>query len=313
MSDPRTLAHLPPLTALKSFEAAARHGSFTAAAAELFVTHGAVSRQVKILEEWAGKRLFHRHGKRIALTDAGRQFSERIGDAFQDIALAAQSLRNTSDGPWVLCVDALPTFAMRWLLPRLARFQFRHPKIELRLVTSDVPLSQLAPLSFDVAVRRSGGIIPSGFESNAFLSEREVPVMSPEFASRHVIRQPADLVGVPLLVADTRPGAWDRWFAAAGQEAAMSRANLQRFEHFYLALQAAMDGLGVALGPLPLVDGEIEAGRLIVPVSGPYLSSAPYCWNVPSVKRQDPVVGAFVAWLEEEGAIVEMPKASRAV
>jgi len=304
MPNPRTLAQLPPLTALKSFEAAARHGSFTAAAAELLVTHGAVSRQVKVLEEWAGKLLFHRHGKRIVLTDAGRQFSERVGDAFQDIKLAGQLLRNTSAGQKVLCVNALPTFAMRWLLPRLARFQFRHPQIELRLVTSDASLSQLAPLNFDVAVRRSGGTIPNGFESKAFLSEREVPVMSAALASRHVIREPEDLADLPLLVADTRPGAWDRWFAASGQEAVMKHANLQRFEHFYLALQAAMDGLGVALGPLPLVDSDIEAGRLIVPVNGPYLSSAPYCWSVPKTRRQDPMVASFITWLEEEGAIV---------
>ena len=179
MSAPRSGHALPPLTALRSFEAAARCGSFTQAAAELHVTHGAVSRQVKVLEEWAGMALFVRRGKRVTLTSAGRAFAERVGDAFGEIAAAAKTLRADPGKQRVLSVNALPTFAMRWLLPRLAGFQFQHPHVELRLVTSDISLQKLEPHSFDVAIRREGDPVPSGYKVQAFLTEREIPVMSP--------------------------------------------------------------------------------------------------------------------------------------
>jgi len=302
MNKPRPRHLLPPLTALRSFEAAARCGSFTDAAAELHVTHGAVSRQVKILEDWAGVALFVRRGKRVSLTDGGRIFADRVGDAFGDIALAAKTLRADPGKQRVLSINALPTFAMRWLLPRLAGFQFQHPLVELRLITSDLPLHRLAPLSFDVAIRRGGDPVPSGYEMQAFLTERETPVMSPVLGSAGSVETVEALAKLPLLVADTRPGAWDRWFAAAGHEGAMADATLRRFDHFYLALQAAVDGLGVALGPLPLVDEDIQDGRLVLPIKGPQLSSAPYCWVAPTKTLHDPVVTSFTAWLEEEGA-----------
>ena len=302
MNSPRSRHGLPPLTALRSFEAAARCGSFTQAAAELHVTHGAVSRQVKVLEEWAGMALFVRQGKRVSLTDAGRTFAEKVGDAFEDIAVAAKVLRADPGKQRVLSINALPTFAMRWLLPRLAGFQFQHPHVELRLVTSDLPLQRLAPLSFDVAIRREGDPVPSGYGTHAFLTEREIPVMSPALGGAGSIENAEALAKLPLLVADTRPGAWDRWFAAAGQESVMAGATLRRFDHFYLALQAAVDGLGVALGPLPLVDDDIQEGRLVLPIRGPRLSSAPYCWIVPTTNLRDPVIASFTTWLEEEGA-----------
>lgn len=303
MNNPKTTPLLPPLTALRSFEAAARHGSFTRAAEELLVTHGAVSRQVKALEEWVGVALFVRKGKRVSLTQGGRAFAEKVGEAFGDIAAATRVLRAETGFPRVLSVNALPTFAMRWLLPRLAGFQFRHPQVELRLITSDQPLQRLAPLSFDVAIRRSGDdTVPPAHEASAFLTEREIPIMSPSLGGPGSVPNVAALAKLPLLVADTRPGAWDRWFAAAGNKTAIVGATLRRFDHFYLALQAAIDGLGVALGPLPLVDDEITAGRLVLPVKGPQLSSAPYCWVVPAASVGDPVVASFTTWLEEEGA-----------
>jgi LysR family transcriptional regulator, glycine cleavage system transcriptional activator len=306
MVSPRISPSLPPLTALRSFEAAARLGSFTAAADELLVTHGAVSRQVKLLEEWFGTELFVRHGKRLTLTDAGRVFAGRTSDAFEEISQAAKVLRAETSGPRVFCINALPTFAMRWLLPRLAKFQFMYPQVELRLVTSDAPISKLAPASFDVAIRRTGSALPSGFSTAAFLMEREVPVVSPAVLSTHSIQAPGDLASLPLLVAETRPGAWDRWFAATGNEASMTHATLQRFEHFYLALQAAIDGLGVALGPLPLVDDDLREGRLVVPVDGPYLSLSPYSWIATPAIEGDPIAVDFVRWLEEEGTIEEV-------
>jgi LysR family glycine cleavage system transcriptional activator len=294
---------LPPLTALRSFEAAARHGSFSRAADELHVTHGAVSRQVKVLEEWAGTSLFDRHGKRVTLTGQGQVFADKVGVAFGDIAAAARTLRAQQSAARVLTLNVLPTFAMRWLLPRLANFQFTHPQIELRLVTSDQPLDRLPPGQFDVAVRRDGRLDMEGVRSGVIFTEQELPVCSPAFAAAHNVRTPADLKRLPLLVADTRSGSWDRWFAAAGESAVDDDVALRRFDHFYLALQAAVDGLGFALGPLPLIKEDLADGRLVVPLAAPKLSTAPYCWVTPYSAGDDPAVSQFLTWLEEEGRV----------
>ncbi len=296
-----TLQTLPPLTALRSFEAAARHGSFTRAADELLVTHGAVSRQVKVLEEWAGTALFDRHGKRVLLTPAGRLFADKVGVAFGDIAAAARTLRAHQNTTRVLTLNVLPTFAMRWLLPRLAKFQFAHPQVELRLITSDQSLERVAPGHFDVAVRRAGSLDMDGLSTGTIFPEQEVPVCSPAFAAAHPVHAPADLKHLPLLVADTRSGSWDRWFAAAGESAVGEDVALRRFDHFYLALQAAIDGLGFALGPLPLIKEDLADARLVVPLAAPKLSTAPYCWAAPNSMRDDPAVSQFLSWLEEEG------------
>ena len=249
-------AHLPPLTALRSFEAAARSGSFTQAAAVLGVTHGAVSRQVKVLEEWAGVALFDRVGKRVRLTAAGRRFAAHATEALDDLALAGQTLRGTGAVARVLTINALPTFAMRWLLPRLSDFQSRHPAVELRLVTSVDPLGRAKAAGFDI----------------------------------------------PLLAADTRPGAWDRWFVHAGLEGGVDAAVLRRFDHFYLALQAAVDGLGLVLGPLPLIADEIRTKRLICPIDVPGLLADPYSWFMPEGRSDDPLLADFVDWLARSAA-----------
>jgi len=297
----RTFQTLPPLTALRSFEAAARHGSFSRAADELHVTHGAVSRQVKVLEEWAGTALFDRHGKRVTLTRAGQIFADKVGMAFEDIVAAASALRADQGAARVLTLNVLPTFAMRWLLPRLAKFQFAHPQIELRLITSDQPLDRMAPGQFDIAVRRDGSLDMEGLASGVIFTEQELPVCSPVFAATHPVEKPADLKHLPLLIADTRSGSWDRWFAAAGESAVGEEVALRQFDHFYLALQAAVDGLGFALGPLPLIKEDLAEGRLVLPLEGPLLSSAPYCWAVPSSMGGDAAVSQFLTWLEEEG------------
>ncbi len=142
---------LPPLNALKAFEAAARHGSFTRAADELRVTHGAVSRHVQMLEGWLGLPLFTRHNRRVVLTEAGVAYATEIGAALDRIALA--TARQVERGrPRLLHVNALATFTLRWLIPRLSGFQVANPAIEVRLTTSNVPLAQLAE-PFDVAIR----------------------------------------------------------------------------------------------------------------------------------------------------------------
>jgi LysR family glycine cleavage system transcriptional activator len=293
---------LPPLNSLRAFEATARLGSLLAAADELCVTHGAVSRQVRLLEGWAGIALFERVGRRLLLTEAGRIYRDALGGAFDALAAASGRLRERGRSVQPLTVNALPTFTMRWLLPRLAGFQRRHPDIELRLITADDPIERLAPGGFDVAIRRRLGAWPAGLVAEPFLAEHEIPVCAPALLGRAAIAVPADLAHQTLLHADKRPGAWARWLAAAGVPEIEHAAPRQRFDHFYLALQAAADGLGVALGPLPIIADDLAAGRLVAPLAGPKVPSASYCWIISAGLKDSAPVKAFCAWLSAEGA-----------
>ena len=302
MASQNTRRVLPPLGGLRAFEAAARLGSVTAAADELCVTHGAVSRHIRGLEEWAGVALFDRVGKRLKLTEAGRAYRDALSVAFDGMAAASARLKETGRKTTLLTVNALPTFAMRWLLPRLASFQKRAADVELRLVTSDEPLTRLPQGAFYVAIRREMPW-PTGFTGAPFLAEREIPVCAPKLARALKIKTAADLARATLLHADTRPGAWARWLDAAGATSVEKSAARQRFDHFYLALQAASDGLGIALGPLPLIADDLASGRLIAPLKGPALPSRAYCWVAPNAIASDPAVTAFCAWLAEEGSI----------
>ncbi|HEY4345337.1 MAG TPA: LysR substrate-binding domain-containing protein [Parvibaculum sp.] len=300
MTEPNTRRVLPPLGALRAFEAAGRLGSVTAAADELCVTHGAVSRHIRSLEDWAGVALFDRIGKRLKLTDAGRAYRDALSVAFDGIASASARLKETARKTTLLTVNALPTLAMRWLLPRLASFQAREYGVELRLVTSDETVARLPQGSFHIAIRREMAW-PKGFMAKPFLAEREIPVCAPKLAKVLKIKSAADLARATLLHADTRPGAWTRWLDAAGAASAEKNASRQRFDHFYLALQAASDGLGVALGPLPIIADDLASGRLVAPLKGPALPSRAYCWVTPDALAGDPAVAAFCKWLEEEG------------
>ncbi len=284
---------LPPFPALRAFEAAARHESFSAAGDELHVTHGAISRQVAALEAWLGRPVFQRYGKRVRLTDEGRRYLASVSDAFDRIALATDTLRNTAPAH-VLRINALPTLAMKWLLPRLSRFQRDMPNVELKLSTSNAPLDTLEG-QFDVAIRSSPGRWP-GRATGQFLDETLVPVCSPALLRRMPIDGPDDLARHVLLHSDTRPDAWRDWFEAAGLP--MRGRRKQSFDHFYLALQAAVDGLGVALGPLPLIDDELASGRLVVPLDGPHVATRRYWWI--AAREAPPEVAKFCAWLDAQ-------------
>ncbi|BCL75248.1 DNA-binding transcriptional activator GcvA [Jeongeupia sp. HS-3] len=285
---------LPPLNALRIFEAAARLESFSAAANELFVTHGAVSKQIKQLEEWLSVQLFERSGGRVKLNDAGWRYLVQVQDGFDIIANATQQLMQPNRQRR-LVINSTPTLAMYWLLPHLAQFQREHPDVELRLMTSDRDISRL-DTPFDIAIRRGPGDWP-GYVSKPFLDEWELPLCSPKLLERLPITTPADLAKHTLLYADTRPTAWQRWFTLAGVPD-LKPAATQQFDHFYLALQAAMDGLGVTLGPMPMMQTELENGSLIAPLPGPTVPVRGYCWIAPRTALNDPTIAAFCQWLE---------------
>ncbi|MGU7775499.1 transcriptional regulator GcvA [Burkholderia sp. MR1-5-21] len=288
---------LPPLNSLRAFEAAARHGSFTLAADELCVTHGAVSRHVQQLEAWLGRPLFERHNRRVELTDAGRAYLAEIGAAFDRIALAtAQQLQLGQQQ--VLRVSAPATFSLRWLVPRLSSFQVAHPNIEVRLSTSNEPIDKLRD-KVDLIIRGGPQTI-DGYVADEFLSEVRLPVCSPKLLEGKTLRTAADLADFTLLHAATYPGMWPEWLAAAGQAQLTPRHSLT-LEHFYLTLQGALDGLGVAMGPIALVADDIAEGRLVQPFKTPALPPWRYFTYVADARAEDDAVRAFKDWLAVAG------------
>ena len=259
---------LPPLNAVRAFEAAARLGSFKEAAVELGVTHGAISQQIRLLEDRLGApALFQRSTRRVTLTPAGTAFLEEISPALDRISSAVQRHRATrGEVPAaVLRVNALATFSMRWLLPRLSRFRDERPDIEVRLTTSNDPLDALAD-AFDVVIR-GGPDSFHGFTSRLFLSERRLPVCSPALIAKLPLKEVSDLAQHTLLNVTSMPRLWHDWLVQAGQPRITPAATLT-FDHFFLTIQAAIDGLGVAMGPTALIGDDAAAGRLIVPVPG---------------------------------------------
>jgi LysR family glycine cleavage system transcriptional activator len=284
---------LPPLNALRVFEAAGRRQSFTLAARELNLTHGAVSRQIRALEDWFGRPLFVRSHRRVTLTESGLAYLAEIGAALDRIA-AATARQIEQDSRRVLHVNALATFTLRWLIPRLSAFQLAHPSIEIRLTTSNAPIHDLND-PYDVAIRGGPEQIP-GHVAHPFLSETRIPVCSPGLLKRLPLASPDDLRRHTLLHAATLPGVWSQWLVAA-RVPDLTTAGSVTFEHFYLTLQAALDGIGVAMGPTALTEDDVKAGRLVFPFEGPALPARSYFTYVPDARADDPAVRSFCSWL----------------
>ncbi|MGH7047829.1 MAG: LysR substrate-binding domain-containing protein [Stellaceae bacterium] len=284
---------LPPLNAIKAFEAAARLGSFTRAAAELNVTHGAVSRQVRLLEDWLGAPLFQRTSRNAVPTRTGIALLAEAGPALDRLAKAALEARRGITARGRLCVSALPTFAMRWLIPRLPEFERAHPGLELRIVTASTPAEQFG-MEADAVI--SGPARQSGWVGKRFLGEARLPLLSPDLAARCPLAIPADLARHTLLHAATLREAWPRWLAAAGLPE-LKPAREQVFEHFYFAIQAAIEGLGVVMGPLALVGDELRSGRLVAPFGKPVARTRGYFIYAPEAGSDAPAIAALRNWL----------------
>ena len=251
---------LPPLGALRCFEAAARWQSFTRAAQELHLTHGAISRAVRSIEDALGVALFERRHQRVRLTPAGARLREAAANAFDGLSEAVRELRAAA-GPQPLRLSCEPTLLMRWLIPRLADFQAQHPGIALQLVAGGgpVPFGEV-----DLAIRRND-FDRAGAHAEFLFEERIGPVCSPRTRAQWLtagarLRLRAQ---ASLLHTATRPGAWDDWARASGAQLSGRRG--QRYEHFYFSLQAAAAGLGVAIGPWQAVRDDIGAGLLEAP------------------------------------------------
>jgi len=284
---------LPPLNALRAFEVAARLQSFSAAAEVLHVTHGAISRQVRQLEEWLGLALFERQNRRVLLTEAGRGYLAALLPAFEQMEEATARLQR-QPGPQVLRVNAPATFTLRWLIPRLSRFQMAHPQVEVRISTSNEAIDALGE-PFDLVIRGGPQDWP-GYQGWEFLVEQRLPVCSPALLLRQPLLQPADLAQHTLLHTATLPEVWSDWLAAAGMTD-LQPAQALRFNHFYLTLQAALDGLGVAMGPTVLVAEDIQAGRLVLPFTQPRLGDWRYFAYIPLRNQDNAAARAFRDWL----------------
>jgi len=280
------------MSALTAFEAAARTGSFTAAANELSLTQGAVSRQIKALEEQIGTPLFVRKDQRVTLTPTGALYAEPIRDALRQIAAATvRTIAAPKGGELNLAI--LPTFGTRWLVPRLPAFQEAHPHVVIHFTT------KLAPFDFrthdiDAAIHYGLGDWPDAI-CDHLLDEEVLPVCAPSFLKAHPIADPADLIALPLLHTSTRADAWAEWFAAQGL-AARTGAGMF-FEQFITTAQAAEAGLGVALLPTLLVHGELREGTLIPALDRPHRSARAYYLVHPRNKANHPPLAAFRRWL----------------
>ena len=250
-------SRLPPLSALRPFEAAARLESFSRAADELHLTHGAVSHQVRALEEHLGTQLFARHGRRVTITPVGRELAERVRAALDAIAQAAEAARPVRRDSR-LAVSVLPSFASRWLLPRLARFMDAHPELEVS-VESTTALTDFARDPVDVAIRMGRGGWP-GVVAEEFLRDEYFPVTSPHLDGGRLPKAPRDLLELRLFKEDR--DYWAEWFAAAGIAGGGATVGGPIFNDSSLSIQAAIRGEGVALARRSLVGDELSRGTL---------------------------------------------------
>lgn len=285
---------IPSTAALTAFEAAARHQSFTLAAEELSLTQSAVCRQVGSLEDFLGVKLFGRTRRGVMLTDAGATYSQAVRlrlDEFERDTLATMSGQGSGLS---LELGVVPTFATRWLMPRLPDFAKQHPGVTVHMTTRVRPfLFDDSPL--DAALFASTGGWP-GTEATFVLPERLIAVASPALVGDRGIRRAADIAKLPLLHQATRPYSWRQWFAACGLEVS-GDLNGPRMDLFSMLAEAASQGLGAALVPDILVEGELADGRLVQLTKHELESDRSYFLIYPPPKALNPALVAFREWL----------------
>jgi len=297
-------SHLPSLNALRAFEAAGRHLSFSKAAEELHVTPAAVGHQVKALEHDLGVVLFERLNRALLLTPAGQSLLPGLSEVFYRVAEVVETFRRR-DANRPLTVSMPPSFGASWLMPRLERFRARHPDIDVRL-DADNRVVDLVHDDVDVGLRYGLGDYP-GMRVDCLLSEEVFPVCSPRLLEgEHPLRELEDLRWHTLLhvdgyVQDGYWPDWNMWLQSAGMGDMVLRRTL-RFSHTVLALQAAASGHGVALGSRVLAGNDLKEGRLVRPFAhGSHMSFA-YYMVCPEALADEPRIAAFREWIIEEAA-----------
>jgi LysR family glycine cleavage system transcriptional activator len=308
---------LPPLNALRVFEAAARHLSFKEAANELSITQAAVSHQIKSLEDYLGVQLFKRAGRGVQLTEAARACLPKLREGFESLAAAVETIHLRADET-DLQITAPPVFTARWLMPRLADFARREPKIDVRVVSSSKMVdagaldSTAITSSLDLRSDTSGveihlgaGDYP-GYRADRLFGVSTVAVASPELVKGKVpIREPADLAHHMLLHDDAMDlvahgHAWAKWLDVAGVADKVDGTRGPHFSSNILSLEAASQKLGVALALRPLVDADLASGRLCAPFEIELKPQSAYYLVCPEVIAERPAVAAFRKWLLQQ-------------
>jgi LysR family glycine cleavage system transcriptional activator len=288
-------SRLPSLNGLRAFEAAARHLSFTRAAAELNVTQTAISHQIRRLEEQLGLRLFVRRQRGLMLTNQAQQYLPAVRAAFAELRLATDRLLR-ADGKAVLTVSCLPSLAAKWLVPRLASFQEAHPDIEVRIATA-TRVVDFRREEVDLAIRYGNGRWP-GLRADWLMAENVFPVCSPTLlGGDRPLEQPGDLVHHTLLHVNLYRDEWLLWLKDAGLPTSLAAQPGLTFDLGLMALQAAIDGLGVALGRTPFVEADLAAGRLVKPFDLALPSKAAFYIVAPEGSADAPKVAQFRDWL----------------
>ncbi|OWT80817.1 MULTISPECIES: LysR substrate-binding domain-containing protein [unclassified Achromobacter] len=298
--------HLPSLNALRVFETAARASSFSAAAEELDITHGAVSRQIAVLETWLGQPLFLRQGQRNVATDHARAFAAEVSTAFDRLSDAVTRF-GKAPATRVVRVAAQTTVAMRWLIPRLPDFHASYPDIEIAVSTANTGEHEKLR-RFDVLILRAPPDKPEWryFQQTVLFEERLTVVAAPDLLQAIPLKTAADLANHVFVTSATRSGEWERWLQAAGM-ADIRPARFQRFDHYHVCLQAVIDGLGIGVGGVPTLSREIEAGRLLAPFEFTTAGST-YSALVPNDVDKTSHLHCFLQWLERQ-AISPAPRA----
>jgi DNA-binding transcriptional LysR family regulator len=276
------------LNALRAFEAAGRHGRMTLAAGELNVTHSAISRQIQHLEAVLGVPLFEGPRNNLRLTDAGASLLSGLVTAFDQIDLSVRAVADTEDGP--LDISCPGTFTIRWLIPRLYKFQAEHPTIEVRLTASSRPVD-FARDGFDVAIRVGSPPWPVGADIIPLFPEQTGPVIAPSLLQS----VGKDFANIPRLHTRTRIQAWDDWLSRSGF--VLGSGGRIEYEHFYFMLEAASFGLGVGIAPWPYVTEDIRFGKLIAPFG---FQGSGHEYVALRRARRNKKSSIFCTWLEKQ-------------
>ncbi|SDV46532.1 LysR family transcriptional regulator [Chitinasiproducens palmae] len=288
---------IPSTTALSAFEAAARHQSFTKAADELAVTQGAVCRQIAALEEFLGLKLFRRDRRGVALTDAGQAYSRKVALRLDDVEQDTLDVMAKGGHGGTLELAVVPTFATKWLLPRLPDFIAAHPEITVNLTASTRPFL-FDDTQFDAAIHAGVAIWP-GTEGRFLMSETLLAVCSPALIAPRSTLAATDWQRYPLLQQSTRPYAWRDWFASRGLQVAGDMSG-PKLELFSMLAEAAVYGVGIALIPRLLIEDELRRGALVPADQYEQLSDRSYHFLYPERKSENTALTVFRDWLEQQ-------------
>ena len=285
---------IPSTSMLEAFESAARHLSFTRAADELSFTESAISRKIALLEEYLGVKLFTRFKKRLQLTDAGKSYSQRVQESLDKLEMDTTLTMAHDAGRISLELAVLPTFALKWLMPRLHEFNALHPEVTIHVAAREEPfLFSEAP--FDAAIHFDHPVWANATSTYLF-TEELIPICSPGLIGGKHCRKPADLLDYVLMHKTGRPEAWSRWFELAGCPDVRALKG-PRYNMYAMSIEAARRGAGIALVPRTYVMDDIESGQLTVPWEMVVPGAKDYYFVVPEQKQASQGVQLFLAWL----------------